>query len=49
MKNEGNESMESQCVICHNLAEDVVISNLLLEKQLRIVSKAFMLLILVFH
>ncbi|PWZ10925.1 Pre-mRNA splicing factor SR-like 1 [Zea mays] len=24
MKNEGNESMESQCGICHNLAEDVV-------------------------
>lgn len=27
MKNEGNESMESQCGICHNLAEDVVVTS----------------------
>lgn len=27
MKNEGNDSMESQCGICHNLAEDVVVTS----------------------
>ncbi|KAG2637251.1 hypothetical protein PVAP13_2NG509100 [Panicum virgatum] len=26
-KNEGNESMESQCGICHNVAEDVVVTS----------------------
>lgn len=27
LKNEGNESMESQCGICHNMAEDVVVTS----------------------